>query len=76
MSERSKPPFRADHVGSLIRTQALVDARAKREAGEISDAALKDVLSGAHLAPVVLPIAQVDPTPSDVVRWLRAEGAA
>jgi len=36
MPERSKPPFRADHVGSLIRTQALVDARARREAGEIS----------------------------------------
>ena len=35
MSERSKPPFRADHVGSLIRTQALVDARARRETGEI-----------------------------------------
>ena len=43
MSERSKPPFRADHVGSLIRTQALVDARAKREAGEISAEALKEV---------------------------------
>ena len=43
MSERSKPPFRADHVGSLIRTQPLVDARDKREAGEISDAELKTV---------------------------------
>ncbi len=43
MSERSKPPFRADHVGSLIRTQALVDARAKREAGEISADELKEV---------------------------------
>jgi 5-methyltetrahydropteroyltriglutamate--homocysteine methyltransferase len=32
---RSKPPFRADHVGSLLRPSALKDARAKRERGEI-----------------------------------------
>src|ERR1700730_6960864 len=32
---RSKPPFRADHVGSLLRPAALKDARAKRERGEI-----------------------------------------
>src|SRR6266849_6180162 len=31
----SKPPFRADHVGSLLRPAALKDARAKRERGEI-----------------------------------------
>ena len=43
MSERATPPFRADHVGSLIRTQALVDARAKRATGEITDAELKAV---------------------------------
>jgi 5-methyltetrahydropteroyltriglutamate--homocysteine methyltransferase len=32
---RSKPPFRADHVGSLLRPAVLKDARAKRERGEI-----------------------------------------
>ena len=36
--QRTKPPFRADHVGSLLRSAALKDARAKREAGQITDA--------------------------------------
>ena len=35
MPARTTPPFRADHVGSLLRTAALKDARAKREKGEI-----------------------------------------
>lgn len=33
--QRTKPPFRADHVGSLLRSPAIKDARIKREAGEI-----------------------------------------
>jgi 5-methyltetrahydropteroyltriglutamate--homocysteine methyltransferase len=33
---RNTPPFRADHVGSLLRPAALKAARAKRERGEIS----------------------------------------
>jgi 5-methyltetrahydropteroyltriglutamate--homocysteine methyltransferase len=33
---RTKPPFRADHVGSLLRPAALKAARARRERGEIS----------------------------------------
>jgi 5-methyltetrahydropteroyltriglutamate--homocysteine methyltransferase len=33
--QRTKPPFRADHVGSLLRPAALRGARAKRERGEI-----------------------------------------
>ena len=33
---RSKPPFRADHVGSFLRSPALKEARARRERGEIS----------------------------------------
>jgi len=33
---RTKPPFRADHVGSLLRPAALKAARGKRERGEIS----------------------------------------
>jgi 5-methyltetrahydropteroyltriglutamate--homocysteine methyltransferase len=38
-----KPPFRADHVGSLLRPQELHEARAKNRRGEIDDAALKAV---------------------------------
>src|ERR1700719_1621631 len=37
---RSKPPFRADHVGSLLRPPALKEARSRRERGEISADAL------------------------------------
>jgi 5-methyltetrahydropteroyltriglutamate--homocysteine methyltransferase len=40
---RTTPPFRADVVGSLLRTAALKEARAKREAGAIDAAALKAV---------------------------------
>jgi methionine synthase II (cobalamin-independent) len=40
---RTRPPFRADHVGSLLRPAALKDARAKHEKGEIDAAALKEV---------------------------------
>ena len=40
---RSKPPFRADHVGSLLRPPALKQARAAREAGEITPGALKEI---------------------------------
>jgi 5-methyltetrahydropteroyltriglutamate--homocysteine methyltransferase len=43
VSERSRPPFRADHVGSLIRPQALIDARAGRAKGEISEAELTEI---------------------------------
>jgi 5-methyltetrahydropteroyltriglutamate--homocysteine methyltransferase len=38
--QRTQPPYRADHVGSLLRPAALRDARAKRERGEIDAAAL------------------------------------
>ena len=40
---RTKPPFRADHVGSLLRSQALKDARARREKNEITAAELKAI---------------------------------
>ncbi len=36
MHERSKPPFRADHVGSLIRPDALIRARDAAEKGEMA----------------------------------------
>ena len=41
--KRTKPPFRADHVGSLLRPPALKEARDKRAKGEIDAAALKAV---------------------------------
>jgi len=40
MSQRTKPPFRADHVGSLLRPAALKQARERRAKGEISAAEL------------------------------------
>ncbi len=40
---RSHPPFRADQVGSLLRPAALKEARAKRTAGQIDAAALRQV---------------------------------
>jgi methionine synthase II (cobalamin-independent) len=40
MSARSVPPFRADHVGSLIRPAALIDARQREERAEIAPAEL------------------------------------
>jgi 5-methyltetrahydropteroyltriglutamate--homocysteine methyltransferase len=40
---RTTPPFRADHVGSLLRPAALKEARAQRQRGEITAAALRAV---------------------------------
>ncbi len=52
MSQRSVPPFRADHVGSFLRPKALLDAREKQQTGEITrtqlrvveDAAIRDIV--------------------------------
>jgi 5-methyltetrahydropteroyltriglutamate--homocysteine methyltransferase len=41
--KRLKPPFRADHVGSLLRPAALHQARAQRAKGEITAEQLKEV---------------------------------
>ncbi len=41
--KRTKPPFRADHVGSLLRPAALKEARARRERGEIGADELKAI---------------------------------
>jgi 5-methyltetrahydropteroyltriglutamate--homocysteine methyltransferase len=41
--KRTKPPFRADHVGSLLRPSAVKAAREKQAKGEISAADLKAV---------------------------------
>src|SRR6187455_3461528 len=43
MSLRNSPPFRADHVGSLLRPARLKEVRAKHAKGEISADALKTV---------------------------------
>ena len=40
---RTTPPFRADHVGSLLRPAAVKEARAKHAAGAISAAELKAI---------------------------------
>jgi 5-methyltetrahydropteroyltriglutamate--homocysteine methyltransferase len=45
--ERTKPPFRADHVGSLIRPDALIKARQQAEKKEIPDAELKRIQQAA-----------------------------
>ena len=41
--QRTKPPFRADMVGSLLRTAPVKQARAQREKGQITAAQLKEV---------------------------------
>jgi 5-methyltetrahydropteroyltriglutamate--homocysteine methyltransferase len=41
--QRSRPPFRADHVGSLLRPAALKAARERRARSEITAAELKTV---------------------------------
>src|SRR3974390_3287258 len=46
MSMRSKPPFRADHVGSLLRPAALKTAREQSAKGEIDAAVLKAIEDG------------------------------
>ena len=52
MAQRSSPPYRADHVGSLLRPPELMRARDDHEAGRlgddelraIEDAAIKDIV--------------------------------
>jgi len=41
--QRSKPPYRADHVGSILRSAPIKQARAKHEKGEIGEGELKEV---------------------------------
>jgi len=43
MLSRNRPPFRADHVGSLLRTAPLKEARAQRERGKIPAEQLRAV---------------------------------
>jgi 5-methyltetrahydropteroyltriglutamate--homocysteine methyltransferase len=43
MNQPTSPPFRADHVGSLLRPPALIQARAQYAAGEIDADALRQI---------------------------------
>ena len=43
MSWRTEPPFRADHVGSLLRPARLLEARQLHAAGELDDDGLRAV---------------------------------
>src|SRR5919107_350703 len=52
VTDTSGPPFRADHVGSLLRPQPLLDARARLAAGEIDAAELRSI-EDAAIAQVV-----------------------
>jgi methionine synthase II (cobalamin-independent) len=41
--QRKTPPHRADHVGSLLRSPRLKEARSQHATGQLSDAALKEI---------------------------------
>jgi 5-methyltetrahydropteroyltriglutamate--homocysteine methyltransferase len=43
MSVRTTPPFRADHVGSLLRPPEVLRAREERAAGRITDEELREI---------------------------------
>lgn len=52
MTQRTRPPFRADHVGSLLRPAELAEARAKARRGEITSEQLR-ALQDKHIREVV-----------------------
>ena len=52
MAQRTAPPFRADHVGSLLRPAELHQARAKAKRGEMSAEALR-ALQDKHIREAV-----------------------
>jgi len=54
MSERTAPPFRADHVGSLIRPDALIAARQAAERNQVTAAELRSIQEEAIRAAVRL----------------------
>jgi 5-methyltetrahydropteroyltriglutamate--homocysteine methyltransferase len=54
MSGTARPPFRADHVGSLLRPPELRDARARVARGEIDRSALRPVEDAAIRGAVAL----------------------
>ena len=50
--QRASPPFRADHVGSFLRSAALKEARARRDRNEISAEQLK-VIEDREIAGII-----------------------
>src|SRR5258708_12629071 len=52
MTQRTAPPFRADHVGSLLRPVELHEARAKANRGEMSAEVLR-ALQDKHIREAV-----------------------
>ena len=54
MSRRTEPPFRADHVGSLLRPPQLLEARAQHAAGTITADALRAAEDAAIRAAVAM----------------------
>jgi 5-methyltetrahydropteroyltriglutamate--homocysteine methyltransferase len=50
--QRTTPPFRADHVGSLLRPPALLEARRRHDEGTISEAELRTLEDEAIAAAV------------------------
>jgi len=50
--QRSQPPYRADHVGSILRTALLKEARAQRAAGAITAAELAEI-EDAEIAKII-----------------------
>jgi 5-methyltetrahydropteroyltriglutamate--homocysteine methyltransferase len=51
-SSKINPPFRADHVGSLLRPPALIEARSRHRNGEISAGELR-AIEDTHIRDVV-----------------------
>ena len=51
MSQRAEPPFRADHVGSLLRPRALLDAREQFAAGTLGRKELRAAEDAAIVEP-------------------------
>ena len=43
MAHRKKPPFRGDHIGSLLRPKGLLEARSKMTSGQISIEELREL---------------------------------
>ncbi|MDQ6681497.1 MAG: 5-methyltetrahydropteroyltriglutamate--homocysteine S-methyltransferase, partial [Pseudomonadota bacterium] len=43
MTTRSRPPFRADHVGSFLRPKRLLEAREQQRNGALSKDGLRAV---------------------------------
>ena len=54
MTTRTAPPFRADHVGSLLRPPELLAARARHRAGDLDAAGLRAVEDDAIRAVVAM----------------------